>query len=104
MSEAMFVAEDVPGGPPCLNVRVRGLRHENAPEARGHRIFGVVVVMQHIHVLEIEGHAALCAVDFDANRILATRGESGCLERSQATTTETCEEDGGVIHRDLPTF
>src|SRR5882762_4868253 len=76
---------------------MRRLGHQDPPEAGGLRILGAVVERQLVHRLEVEGEAALTAVDLDAHRVLASGGEPGCLERRDRATRETAVEQRRIV-------
>jgi hypothetical protein len=79
---------------------VRRLGDEDAPEAGGLGRLGVVVEVQLVHRLEVEGEAAVRAVHLDADRVLAAAGEAGRLERADRAVAEARGEQRGVVDRD----
>jgi hypothetical protein len=60
----------------------------------------LLVELELVHPLEVEGQRALAAVDLEAVVVLAPRGEPGPLDGAQGAAGEAHQGDGGVIHGD----
>ena len=94
--EPVLVPEAVSGRPPRGDVRVRRLGDEDAAEAGHGRVLGGVEELQDVHVLEVERERAERAVDLEAERVLAPRGEPGGLEDPDGTVVEADGEGGAM--------
>ncbi len=101
MGEAVLVAETVPGRPPGTHVRVLGLGDQDPPKALLLDRLRAVEELQQVVVLEVEGERAVGAVDLDPQRVLATEGEAGGLERADRAVGEPRGEQRRVVHGDL---
>src|SRR5919112_8839 len=90
--EGVLVAESVTGWPPGTGERVVGLGDEDAAEARIACRTAAVVHLELVHGLEVEGDAAVGAVELDAHGVLAAGGEARRLVRRQGAAIGTPEE------------
>ena len=83
-----------PGGHQVADVRMRGLGGQDRAEALRVRRVGQVQELELVHPLQVEGQAALAAVDLEVVVVLAAAGEAAGLERTQRAVLELRDHEG----------
>src|SRR5215216_918429 len=78
-----------------------GFRHHHGAETLHVRLVVLEIHLQLVHPLQIEGHAALRAVDLEGVLVLAPRREARDLEGTYSSTLETYQKRCGVVYRHL---
>src|SRR5215211_3022539 len=103
VGEGVLVADDVPGRPPD-GVGVTGVGDVDGAESlETGRVVGQVD-LQLVHLLQVEGDAAVGAVDLERVVVAPTRRQPGRLEGAGHAALETGEEGGAVVDRYLAPF
>src|ERR1017187_851713 len=103
MDERVFVTDDVTRWPPIANVGMHpaALRDQDVAKTTAVIRVGLVVILQPVHVLEIEDERPLAAVDFNLDTVLAAECKTRGFEVGERSILEATNEHNRVIDSDL---
>ena len=101
VDEGLPVPDDVSGGPPDAGEGMFALGRQDRSEALDVAFVRSGLILELVHLLEVERQTPLAPVDLEAVEVLATAGKPRSLEGPQRSVGELSQEHRGVLHRHL---